>query len=231
MNSPPTIHASAVLIGPKAALIRGPAGSGKSRLVWDLLQAAAQGALPFARLVADDRAYVEACAGRLLVRPAPALAGMIEIRGLGIRRLPYRAAGGGRAGGRSGGRGCRPPSGPGDRPNRHCRGQPAAASRRSRNAGPAAGVGFPAGHRPPAIDLGPASGLTPTPAVRLKKLTITGLGSPPPKRTPPSPPWPHLSAVQQSAYIARQALATGLRMGLNAPPFVRRNVAPARSSG
>ena len=80
-----TIHASAVLIGPKAALIRGPAGSGKSRLVWDLLQSA----LPFTRLVADDRAYVEACAGRLLVRPAPALAGMLEIRGLGIRRLPY----------------------------------------------------------------------------------------------------------------------------------------------
>ena len=80
-----TIHASAVLIGPKAALIRGPAGSGKSRLVWDLLQSA----LPFTRLVADDRAHFEACAGRLLVRPAPALAGMLEIRGLGIRRLPY----------------------------------------------------------------------------------------------------------------------------------------------
>jgi HPr kinase/phosphorylase len=84
-----TIHTSAVLIGPKAALIRGPAGSGKSRLVWDLLQAAAQGALPFARLVADDRAYVEAYAGRLLVRPAPALVGMLEIRGLGIRHLPF----------------------------------------------------------------------------------------------------------------------------------------------
>jgi serine kinase of HPr protein (carbohydrate metabolism regulator) len=80
-----TIHASAVLIGPKAALIRGPAGSGKSRLLWDLLQSA----MPFTRLVADDRAHVEACAGRLLVRPAPALAGMLEIRGLGIRRLPY----------------------------------------------------------------------------------------------------------------------------------------------
>jgi serine kinase of HPr protein (carbohydrate metabolism regulator) len=88
-----TIHASAVLIGPKAALIRGPEGAGKSQLVWDLLQAAAQstefGALPFARLVADDRAYVEVRAGRLLVRPAPALAGLIEIRGLGIRRLAF----------------------------------------------------------------------------------------------------------------------------------------------
>jgi serine kinase of HPr protein (carbohydrate metabolism regulator) len=89
----PTIHASAVLIGPKAVLIRGPAGSGKSQLAWQLLQGtllgAQAGALPFARLVADDRAHVEARAGRLLVRPAPALAGLIEIRGLGIRRLHH----------------------------------------------------------------------------------------------------------------------------------------------
>jgi serine kinase of HPr protein (carbohydrate metabolism regulator) len=85
----PTIHASAVLVGAKAVLIRGPAGSGKSRLAWDLVQAARQGALPFARLVADDRVHVEACAGQLLVRPAPALAGLIEIHGLGIRRLAF----------------------------------------------------------------------------------------------------------------------------------------------
>ncbi len=89
MTDTPTIHASAVLIGAKAALIRGPAGSGKSRLAFDLIEAAQSGALPFARLVADDRAHSEARAGRLLVRPAPALAGLIEVRGLGIRRLPY----------------------------------------------------------------------------------------------------------------------------------------------
>jgi HPr kinase/phosphorylase len=85
----PTIHASAVLVGAKAALIRGPAGSGKSRLVWDLITAAKQGALPFARLVADDRAHVEALSGRLLVRPAATLAGMIEVHGLGIRRIEF----------------------------------------------------------------------------------------------------------------------------------------------
>ncbi len=89
MNSPPTIHASAVLIGPKAALIRGPAGCGKSRLVLALLQAAQTGALPFARLVADDRAVIEAQSGRLTVRPAPTLAGLLEVRGLGIRRLGF----------------------------------------------------------------------------------------------------------------------------------------------
>jgi HPr kinase/phosphorylase len=89
MAEPPTIHASAALIGTKAVLIRGPAGSGKTQLVLALIEAAATGALPFARLVADDRAHIEARNGRLLVRPAPALAGLIEVRGLGIRRLPY----------------------------------------------------------------------------------------------------------------------------------------------
>jgi len=84
-----TIHASAVLIGAKAVLIRGPAGSGKSRLAWDLLQAATQGLLPFARLVADDRVHHDVHTGRLLVRPAAELAGLIEIHGLGIRRLVF----------------------------------------------------------------------------------------------------------------------------------------------
>ena len=88
----PSIHASAVLAGPKAVLIRGASGCGKSRLAWKLIEAAAQGTLPFARLVADDRAYIEARHGRLLVRPAPVLAGLLEIRGLGIRRLPYEPA-------------------------------------------------------------------------------------------------------------------------------------------
>jgi serine kinase of HPr protein (carbohydrate metabolism regulator) len=93
MTDVSTIHASAVLVGVKAVLIRGPSGSGKSRLAWNLVQAAEQqaefGALAFARLVADDRMHVEVHAGRLLVRPAPALAGLIEIYGLGVRRLPF----------------------------------------------------------------------------------------------------------------------------------------------
>jgi HPr kinase/phosphorylase len=85
----PTVHASAVLVGSKAALIRGSSGSGKSKLVWDLIAAAAQGALPFARLVGDDRVHVEAAGGRLLVRSMPALSGLIEARGLGVRRLAF----------------------------------------------------------------------------------------------------------------------------------------------
>jgi serine kinase of HPr protein (carbohydrate metabolism regulator) len=78
-----------VLVGARAVLIRGPSGSGKSRLALELIAAARGGALRFARLVGDDRVHVEAAHGRLLVRPAPTLAGMIELRGAGILKLTH----------------------------------------------------------------------------------------------------------------------------------------------
>jgi HPr kinase/phosphorylase len=87
-----TVHASAVLAGARAVLIRGPSGSGKSRLALSLIEAAGAGTLRFARLVGDDRVYLDAAHGRLLVRPAEALAGLIEIRGVGIRKLPHESS-------------------------------------------------------------------------------------------------------------------------------------------
>lgn len=86
---PPTIHATAILVGARAVLIRGAAGTGKSHLALRLIQAAEAGLWRFARLVGDDRVLLSAAHGRLLVKPAPALAGLLEIRGLGIRRLPF----------------------------------------------------------------------------------------------------------------------------------------------
>jgi serine kinase of HPr protein (carbohydrate metabolism regulator) len=88
---PPTIHASAVLVGSRAVLVRGPSGSGKSRLVLSLIEAVESGILPFARLVADDRVHVTAVNGRLIARAPDSLAGQIELRGLGILRLPFEA--------------------------------------------------------------------------------------------------------------------------------------------
>jgi HPr kinase/phosphorylase len=82
----PTIHASALLVGYRGILIRGPSGSGKSRLALSLLQSADAG---FARLVGDDRIHLEARHGRLLMRSPGALAGLIEVRGLGILRMPF----------------------------------------------------------------------------------------------------------------------------------------------
>jgi HPr kinase/phosphorylase len=92
MSNPATIHASAALVGARAVLVRGPSGSGKSSFVLAVLRAAQSGVLSFARLVADDRAIVTASHGRLIVRPADTLAGLIEARGIGIVRLPYEGA-------------------------------------------------------------------------------------------------------------------------------------------
>jgi HPr kinase/phosphorylase len=89
MTGPATVHASAVLIGERAVLIRGPSGSGKSRLAFDLILAGRSGQLPPAILVGDDRVHLDTSAGNLLVRPARELAGLIEIRGLGIRRIEH----------------------------------------------------------------------------------------------------------------------------------------------
>jgi len=82
-----SIHASAVLVDERAVLIRGPSGSGKSRLVFDLILAGQTGQIPEAMLVGDDRVHLDVKDGRLWVRPAPELVGLLEIRGLGIRRL------------------------------------------------------------------------------------------------------------------------------------------------
>ncbi|MGB7036603.1 MAG: HPr kinase/phosphatase C-terminal domain-containing protein [Xanthobacteraceae bacterium] len=91
MTSPtsPTIHASAVLVGARAVLIRGASGAGKSRLALELLEAGAAGHLRLVRLIGDDRVRLTSAGGRLLVRPAPQLAGLIELRGTGIVRLDY----------------------------------------------------------------------------------------------------------------------------------------------
>jgi HPr kinase/phosphorylase len=84
-----SVHASAVLVENRAVLIRGPSGSGKSRLAFDLILAGRSGLIPPAVLVGDDRVHLEANQGQIVVRPAHELAGLIEIRGLGIRRCDF----------------------------------------------------------------------------------------------------------------------------------------------
>ena len=88
MTPMPTIHGCAVLIGETGVLIRGPSGAGKSTLVLALIEAANARGL-FARLVADDRVRLVAASGRLIALPHPAIAGLIEERGLGILERPH----------------------------------------------------------------------------------------------------------------------------------------------
>ena len=90
-SSGPTIHGSAVLSGDRAVLIRGPSGAGKSRLAFGLIIAGRSGQIPVVTLVGDDRLCLEPVRDRLLVRPPPELEGLMEIRGLGIRRCAFVA--------------------------------------------------------------------------------------------------------------------------------------------
>jgi HPr kinase/phosphorylase len=89
MTAQVTVHASAVLVGDRAVLICGPSGSGKSRLAFDLILAGRARQIPPAVLVGDDRVFLELAQGQLVVRPARELEGLIEIRGLGIRRCDF----------------------------------------------------------------------------------------------------------------------------------------------
>jgi HPr kinase/phosphorylase len=85
------IHAGCVVIGEAGVLIRGASDSGKSRLARRLI-AEAKGRGLFARLVADDRVALSAATGRLIGRPNRAIAGKMEVRGLGIVAAPHEDA-------------------------------------------------------------------------------------------------------------------------------------------
>ncbi len=78
-----TIHASCVALDDRGILLLGPSGSGKSDLALRLVDGGAS-------LVADDRVVLSESGGTLLAGPPPALAGRLEVRGLGIVDLPWR---------------------------------------------------------------------------------------------------------------------------------------------
>lgn len=79
------IQASAVAIGGRALLIEGPPGCGKSTLALTLIDRGAQ-------LIGDDGVALARRGDRIVASPPPRIAGMLEIRGVGIVELPAVSA-------------------------------------------------------------------------------------------------------------------------------------------
>lgn len=89
--APTNMHATAVVLGDRGVLIAGPSGSGKTLLALALIEKM-RGAGRFARLVSDDQLFVCAQHGRLLCRAPAAIAGLVELRGLGPTAVEHEAA-------------------------------------------------------------------------------------------------------------------------------------------
>ncbi|MCA0872736.1 HPr kinase/phosphatase C-terminal domain-containing protein [Seohaeicola saemankumensis] len=77
MTEQTILHASCVALGRRALLITGASGSGKSSMALALMAHGAQ-------LVADDRTVVTRQGDDLIAAAPPAIAGLIEARGIGI---------------------------------------------------------------------------------------------------------------------------------------------------
>jgi serine kinase of HPr protein (carbohydrate metabolism regulator) len=74
------VHATAVALAGRAVLLRGPSGSGKSDLALRLIDAGAE-------LIADDQSELSREGETILVRAPAPIAGLFEVRGIGIVRL------------------------------------------------------------------------------------------------------------------------------------------------
>lgn len=80
---PELIHATAVMIGEIGVLLLGPSGSGKSDLALRLVDRGAT-------LIGDDYLHAAKIDGGLQVTVPDRIAGLIEVRGVGIMPLPHR---------------------------------------------------------------------------------------------------------------------------------------------
>ncbi len=75
-------HATCIALAGKGVLLRGFSGAGKSDLALRLIDSGAD-------LVADDQVLCHAEDGAVIASPPPAIAGLIEVRGLGLMRQDY----------------------------------------------------------------------------------------------------------------------------------------------
>jgi HPr kinase/phosphorylase len=78
-----TIHGTVVDIEGAGVLLRGPSGAGKSDLALRLIDGGGV-------LVADDRIVLSETGGSVVAAAPETITGKLEVRGLGIVRLPFQ---------------------------------------------------------------------------------------------------------------------------------------------
>lgn len=85
------VHATAVAVDGRAALIVGPSGTGKSDLALRLIMTSLHdGGRPlYAHLIADDQVVIRRQDDRLLASAPKTIPGLIEVRGLGILPIAH----------------------------------------------------------------------------------------------------------------------------------------------
>ena len=76
------LHATTIAIDQQGILLSGPSGSGKSDLALRLIEAGAT-------LVSDDYTEISLEDGRLMARPPVSIAGLMEVRGMGVVKVPF----------------------------------------------------------------------------------------------------------------------------------------------
>ena len=85
MTGPAVRQATGVAIGGRAVLIEGPPGSGKTTLALALIDRGAT-------LVGDDAVALTRDGERITVAPPPSIAGLIEVRNVGLLPMPTTTA-------------------------------------------------------------------------------------------------------------------------------------------
>lgn len=79
------LHASCVAFDGQGVLLTGPSGVGKSDVALRLIDSGCV-------LVSDDQTQLKMKEGQLMASPPDALAGLIELRHVGLVQLPFCAA-------------------------------------------------------------------------------------------------------------------------------------------
>ena len=81
---PLSVHGTLIAHGGHGCLITGPSGAGKTRLAIEAMMLGA-------KFIADDQVQFSMVSNMLMAGPPPGMQGVIELRGIGLARLPDTA--------------------------------------------------------------------------------------------------------------------------------------------